>query len=367
MFLFWCSDLQRSRQLDWRHAAAATARAAKRAALSTAPSRASRTTSIPPSPTPGRLDGDVQHLHPAADLQARGRRRGQRSDPRPGQGNAEDQRRRKDLHPLPPPRPQILRRHRRSRPPTSPTRSNASSRPTPAARPSTPASSAPKSSPKPRPAASPGIETDDKTGEIVIHLTKPRGTFTNELGLMFVAPVPPGHAEHEPVDQPATGDRSLHDHQGRPRQRLELRAQPLLGESQLEGDARPAQRPHGQDQHHDHPQRLDPGQRNPAGQVRLDADAAAAGPLSRTEKQIRGHPVPGREHDQHLLLLDEHRTGRRSTTSRFAKPSTTRSIRRRWNGSTSARWSAPSRSCRRGCRATRNSSSSRTTSPKRRR
>jgi len=37
----------------------------------------------------------------------------------------------------------------------------------------------------------PGIKTNDKTGEIVINLTKPRGTFTNELGLMFVAPVPP--------------------------------------------------------------------------------------------------------------------------------------------------------------------------------
>jgi peptide/nickel transport system substrate-binding protein len=37
----------------------------------------------------------------------------------------------------------------------------------------------------------PGIEADDKTGEIVIHLVKPRGTFANELGLMFVAPVPP--------------------------------------------------------------------------------------------------------------------------------------------------------------------------------
>jgi peptide/nickel transport system substrate-binding protein len=37
----------------------------------------------------------------------------------------------------------------------------------------------------------PGIKTDDKTGEVVINLTKPRGTFTNELGLMFVAPVPP--------------------------------------------------------------------------------------------------------------------------------------------------------------------------------
>lgn len=36
-----------------------------------------------------------------------------------------------------------------------------------------------------------GIKTNDKTGEIVINLTKPRGTFTNELGLMFVAPVPP--------------------------------------------------------------------------------------------------------------------------------------------------------------------------------
>src|SRR5262249_44985901 len=38
----------------------------------------------------------------------------------------------------------------------------------------------------------PGIKTDDKTGEIVINLVKPRGTFNNELGLMFVAPVPKG-------------------------------------------------------------------------------------------------------------------------------------------------------------------------------
>jgi peptide/nickel transport system substrate-binding protein len=38
----------------------------------------------------------------------------------------------------------------------------------------------------------PGIKADDKTGEIQIELEKPRGTFTNELGLMFVAPVPKG-------------------------------------------------------------------------------------------------------------------------------------------------------------------------------
>lgn len=35
-----------------------------------------------------------------------------------------------------------------------------------------------------------GIKTNDKTGEIVIELNAPRGTFTNELGLLLVALVP---------------------------------------------------------------------------------------------------------------------------------------------------------------------------------
>jgi peptide/nickel transport system substrate-binding protein len=35
-----------------------------------------------------------------------------------------------------------------------------------------------------------GIKVNEKTGEIVISLEKPRGTFNNELALMFVAPVP---------------------------------------------------------------------------------------------------------------------------------------------------------------------------------
>jgi peptide/nickel transport system substrate-binding protein len=35
-----------------------------------------------------------------------------------------------------------------------------------------------------------GIKTDDKTGKIEIDLVQPRGTFTNELALMFVAPLP---------------------------------------------------------------------------------------------------------------------------------------------------------------------------------
>ena len=51
----------------------------------------------------------------------------------------------------------------------------------------------------------PGIETNDKTGEIKINLVKPRGTFTNELGLMFVAPVPPGTPDEDLSANPPPG------------------------------------------------------------------------------------------------------------------------------------------------------------------
>jgi peptide/nickel transport system substrate-binding protein len=53
----------------------------------------------------------------------------------------------------------------------------------------------------------PGIETNDKTGEIVIHLVKPRGTLENELGLPFVALVPKGTADEDlsASPPPATG------------------------------------------------------------------------------------------------------------------------------------------------------------------
>jgi len=53
----------------------------------------------------------------------------------------------------------------------------------------------------------PGIKTNDKTGEIVIELTQPRGTFTNELGLMFVAPIPPDtpNSNQSTSPPPATG------------------------------------------------------------------------------------------------------------------------------------------------------------------
>jgi peptide/nickel transport system substrate-binding protein len=53
----------------------------------------------------------------------------------------------------------------------------------------------------------PGIETDDKTGEIVIDLESPRGTFTNELALLFVAVLPQSTpvADASADPPPATG------------------------------------------------------------------------------------------------------------------------------------------------------------------
>ena len=52
-----------------------------------------------------------------------------------------------------------------------------------------------------------GIEVDDKTGEIVIHLTAPQGTFSDLLALLFAAPVP-ADTPSKPASKtpiPATG------------------------------------------------------------------------------------------------------------------------------------------------------------------
>jgi peptide/nickel transport system substrate-binding protein len=52
-----------------------------------------------------------------------------------------------------------------------------------------------------------GIETDDSTGRIVIHLMEPRSTFANELAMLFAAPLP-ADTKHEDLSAhppPGTG------------------------------------------------------------------------------------------------------------------------------------------------------------------
>jgi len=59
----------------------------------------------------------------------------------------------------------------------------------------------------------PGIETDDKTGEIVIKLEAPSSTFLNELGLLFAALVPAGTPNEDLTANPppATGPYEIVD------------------------------------------------------------------------------------------------------------------------------------------------------------
>jgi peptide/nickel transport system substrate-binding protein len=64
----------------------------------------------------------------------------------------------------------------------------------------------------------PGIKANDQTGEIQITLVKPRGTFENELALMFAAPVPKGTPNEDlsANPPPGTGPYALKDvHPGR--------------------------------------------------------------------------------------------------------------------------------------------------------
>jgi peptide/nickel transport system substrate-binding protein len=51
----------------------------------------------------------------------------------------------------------------------------------------------------------PGIEADDKTGRIVIHLTQPRSTFENELAMLFAAPLPAGTKREDLSADPPPG------------------------------------------------------------------------------------------------------------------------------------------------------------------
>lgn len=52
-----------------------------------------------------------------------------------------------------------------------------------------------------------GIVTNDRSGKIVIHLERPQATFSDELALLFVAPVPPGTPLRDQSSNPppATG------------------------------------------------------------------------------------------------------------------------------------------------------------------
>ena len=212
----------------------------------------------------------------------------------------------------------------------------------------------------------PGIKTNDKTGEIVINLTKPRGTFTNELALMFVAPVPPDTPDEDLSANPPPGTGPYMITKSQPGRGWEYERNPYWAKDNAKA------MPESPSGHVDKTRST--VIRNPRPRSTTSNRASydwmqnppPADRYAEVKEQIRRHPVPDRADDQHLLLLDEHDQRRRSTTSRCARRSTTRSTPRRWNGSTPAQLDATQQILPPGMPATRNSTSTRTTWPKRR-
>ena len=151
-----------------------------------------------------------------------------------------------------------------------------------------------------------GIEADDKTGEIVIHLTAPQGTFTNLLALLFAAPVPadtPAKPASKTRRRPPGPTRSSSSNPGRgwsyarnpqwdktnaalvtevPRGHVDkIEAKVVSNQSTQVND-------------------IEQGKANWMFRRR------SARPRRRSEGQIRRQPVPDRAHDRRRLRLDEH-------------------------------------------------------------
>ena len=82
-----------------------------------------------------------------------------------------------------------------------------------------------------------GIEADDKTGRIVIHLVEPRSTFSNELAMLFAAPLPADTKHEDLSGRPAAGHRPLRDRRLEAGQLLGIPAQPGVGEGQRQAAA----------------------------------------------------------------------------------------------------------------------------------
>ena len=149
-----------------------------------------------------------------------------------------------------------------------------------------------------------GIKTNEKTGEIVINLDQPRGTFNNELALMFVAPVPQNTPDEDQSASPPPASGPYMITKSEPGRGWDYERNPYWAKDNGKQMRNPG-RPRRQDRNRSQPQPVDPGQRHRIGQAQLDLRSAPDRPLPGSQRKIRRHPVPAGADDLHLLLLDE--------------------------------------------------------------
>ena len=127
-----------------------------------------------------------------------------------------------------------------------------------------------------------GIETDDKTGKIVIHLIEAAGRLRGPARAALRSARAGRHAGQDGDQDRAAGNRALRDRQRQARPRLVLRPQPAVGEEQRGADAGSPQRPRRQDRSEGRRKPVDPGQRRRAGPHQLDVRLPARRPGRRS-------------------------------------------------------------------------------------
>ena len=148
-----------------------------------------------------------------------------------------------------------------------------------------------------------GIQADDKTGKITIQLLQPSGTFNNELGLMFAAPVPkstPLDKDQTNTPPPASGPLMITNVDA-PNSYTEER-NPQFKTVQAAGAERCAGRTRRQDHGHAEQEPVGSGDRDRAEHERFHGRSATGGPAAADREPVLGS-VPLRGFDQHVLLL----------------------------------------------------------------
>ncbi len=171
-----------------------------------------------------------------------------------------------------------------------------------------------------------GIKVNDKTGEIVINLVRPRGTFTNELGLMFVAPVPQNTPEEDQSANPPPASGPYMITKSQPARGWDYERNPYWAKDNGKGcpkcPAATSTRSKSKCSRNQSTQVND----IESGKLNWIFDPPPTDRYQEVKEKFEGTQFKTEPTISHLLLLDEPDAANRSTTRKFAKPSTTRSI-----------------------------------------
>ena len=191
----------------------------------------------------------------------------------------------------------------------------------------------------------PGIETDDRSGEITIRLTEPDGTFSNALAMNFAGIVPDNTPFENLTADPPPGVGPYKISESEPNRQFVLEKNHRFN---LPGF------PKG---HLDKITTVIIKSRARAAQdvISGDLDYMFDAPPPDIKPEVKAKYSDRYEehtHKLHLLPLHEHAGGAVRQKERYVRQSTTGSTNPRWRACSQASSRLAARSCHRGCRAT---------------